>query len=168
MRSSCQRSMLNSPQCQSRGGGARRHPHPGIDVPRPGRQAPAWLSTKADKDRQFTHTNCSPIFPVHFRSATRLVEIHHALRPVDGKQHWTFPIQLQARILGDGLVDRALQNCGPPCHIRRPDSRQRVSLSNPVQNSAKRIRVVGAKPERAPDFIGVNVVDLANLERACR
>jgi hypothetical protein len=65
MRSSFKRSMLDSAQCHSLGGGARRHPRPSIHVPRPGRQAPARLSSTGDSIKS-THTNCSPINPVHF------------------------------------------------------------------------------------------------------
>jgi hypothetical protein len=67
MRSSFRRSALHSPACQHRCGGARRHPHPSIDVPRAGRQAPAPLSSTVDTVRS-THTNRSPINPVHFTS----------------------------------------------------------------------------------------------------
>ena len=66
MKSSFTRPVLNSPHCQLRGGGARRHPHPRIDVPRASRQAPALLSSTTDKNARSTHTNHSPIFPVHF------------------------------------------------------------------------------------------------------
>src|SRR5262245_4075080 len=45
--------------------GARRHPHPNIDVFRIGRQAPAKLSTTVKKTES-THINRSPINPVHF------------------------------------------------------------------------------------------------------
>ena len=70
MRSSFAPSALNSPPCQIQGGGARRHPHPRIEVPRVGRQAPAWLSATTDKGGELTHTNRSPINPVHFRPPT--------------------------------------------------------------------------------------------------
>ncbi len=73
MRSGFARSALNSPPCQIRGGGARRRPHPCVDVPRAGRQAPARLSTRADKNSGLTHTNRSPINPVHFTTASLVV-----------------------------------------------------------------------------------------------
>lgn len=66
MRSSFGRSVPNSSHGQVRGSGARRQPYPSIDVPRPRRRSPPPLSTRADKNREFTHINCSPTFPVHF------------------------------------------------------------------------------------------------------
>jgi site-specific DNA recombinase len=68
MRSSFKRSVLDSAPCQSLGGGARRHPRPSIDVPCAGRQAPARLSSTVDRIKS-THTNRSPINPVHFKVA---------------------------------------------------------------------------------------------------
>ena len=91
MRSSFAPSALNSPPCQIQGGGARRHPRPRIEVPRVGRQAPAWLSTTTDKGGESTHTNRSPINPVHFMAVPppparvlsvrgKLSRIHVAIR----------------------------------------------------------------------------------------
>jgi hypothetical protein len=65
MRSSFGRSPLNATPSSDSRGGARRHPRPTIDVPRAGRRAPARLSTTVDKTG-LTHTNRSPINPVHF------------------------------------------------------------------------------------------------------
>ena len=65
MRSSFRRSTLNAPSWPDSRGGARRHPRPRIDVPRAGRRAPAWLSMTVDRTGS-THTNRSPINPVHF------------------------------------------------------------------------------------------------------
>jgi hypothetical protein len=70
MRSSFKRSMLDSAQCQRLGGGARRHPRPSLDVPCAGRQAPAQLSSPVDSIKS-THTNRSPINPVHFILSVR-------------------------------------------------------------------------------------------------
>jgi hypothetical protein len=67
MRSSFARSPLTSPHCRLRGGGARRHPHPRLDLPRARRRSPASLSSTVDSS-QVTHTNRSPIIPVHFSS----------------------------------------------------------------------------------------------------
>src|SRR5262249_25516471 len=66
MRSSFCRSTLNSPSWLDSRGGARRHPHPSIDVPRAGRRAPARLSTSADNSSGLTHTNSSPTNPGWF------------------------------------------------------------------------------------------------------
>lgn len=74
MRSSFKRSLLDSAQCQRLGGGARRHPHSSIDVPRAGRQAPARLSSTVDRIKS-THTNRSPINPAHFSRNARLAAI---------------------------------------------------------------------------------------------
>src|SRR5262249_53106377 len=60
------RSTLNSPSWLDSRGGARRHPHPSIDVPRAGRRAPARLSTSADNSSGLTHTNSSPTNPGWF------------------------------------------------------------------------------------------------------
>jgi hypothetical protein len=65
MRSSFPRSTLNTPSSHTSRGGARRHLHPNLDVPRVGRRAPARLSTTVTKTES-THTNRSPINPVHF------------------------------------------------------------------------------------------------------
>src|SRR5262249_46805023 len=68
MRSSFCRSTLNSPSWLDSRGGARRHPHPSIDVPRAGRRAPARLSTSADNSSGLTHTNSSPTNPGWFNA----------------------------------------------------------------------------------------------------
>ena len=76
MRSSFRRAMLNSPDCQLHGGGARRHPHPITDVTHAGRQAPAQLSATGKKTGS-THTNRSPINPVHFRPLDQPLDPRH-------------------------------------------------------------------------------------------
>ena len=72
MKPSFGHSMLIPPHCQCRDGGARRHPHPIVDGPRVGRQAPALLSSTAETNVRLTHTNRSPINPVHFNKHRHL------------------------------------------------------------------------------------------------
>jgi hypothetical protein len=143
--------------------GARRHPRPHIDVPRAGRRAPARLSTTVEKTG-LTHTNRSPINPVHFTIA---VSVHPEKRVVAicrGPRH-AFKSAIPIQVKVDSCIDTGqTERVRPERENYRTDATVTEIRVPPVTALAPSRR---RRTERRLHKLVVNRASVRRRERGC-